>query len=477
MKYIFVGSKPIEDGEKHRFNVDLKSINPFDTTTTITSNHSIQTKTDFNISAVQSAKNVLISIIEGLNQKRFGFDTLSVVVNHIRNINEKYIRPTKSKLFIDSGGYSIIVGDVSPMNVTKFIECYNHYLLTEKDIYDYIFSLDIPIFLNNPEYNTVHHIENFNRISLTKSIEILQQYPELKEKFYFIYQFKVSGQYQIWKKLYDELNLSNYIQNWAIGGMVGMRGILRKDPGSTDINFSPFTAIAYKSFFDYINSTNFGVKNFNLHCLGIYIKYDRFQLTLLEKLFKEYLIPMMKEPNPNLTYDSVNYMRTAQLKVKSLNIFQRVENSIIYHDSIQVVPTELFQQVYGELYPLLEIEIENLKAGRNLNNIDSFTGLNVFSNIELDKFFDWIIDEYEIISLFFKCNDYEHFKRMLDPILITITAKWSFIFTSKLIKCIRENLRITYIFNYWWINKKDETSLNTLITEFIKKIGFPGGLT
>ncbi len=477
MEYVFVGGKPIEGKERHRFEVDLKSINPFDTLGSINSSHSIQTKTDFNIPSVNSAKNVLISIIDGLNQKNFGFNTLNVASNHIKTFKERYIDVVKAKLFIDSGGYSIIVGDVPPTSITKFIECYNHYLATERDVFDYIFSLDIPIFLGNPEYNTIYHIENFNRMSLSKSLELLQQYPELKEKFYFIYQFKLEGQYHIWKKLYDELSLGDYIQNWAVGGMVGMRGILRNDPNSKDISFSPFTAIVYKSLYDYVNSLAFSTYNFRLHCLGIYIKYDRFQLVLLEKLIEQYLIPLMKEPRPTLTYDSVNYMRTAQLKVKTLEIFDRVPESIIRHDDIQNVPEELFQKVYGDLFPLLIEELDNLKSGRNLSNIDAFTGLNVYSNVELDKFFHWVIDEYKLVEIFFTCKDFEQFKRYTEPVLITLQSKWPFVFTNKLITCIRENFRITYIFHYWWMKKKDPTTLNNLIFDFIKKIGFPGKLT
>lgn len=479
MDYVFVGGKPIATGDKHIFKTDLKTINPFDLSNVgqIIGTHSIKSKSDFNIIPVKYAKNSLISIIEGLNQKSFGYNTLNITINSIREFKRKYTDLTTSKLFIDSGGYSIIVGDVPPTSVTKFIECYNHYLLTEKDIFDYIFSLDIPIFLNNPEYNTIGHIENFNRLSLTSSLEILKNNPELQDKFYFIYQFKVDGQYQIWDKLYTELSLDKYIKNWAIGGMVGMRGILRNDPNSKDINFSPFTALAFKSLFDYMNSSGFGQSDFRLHCLGIYIKYDRFQLVLLEQLFTEYLRSLIKDPDPKLTYDSVNYMRTAQLKVKTLEIFNRQDDTIIRYDGIQNVPHDLLQKVYGTLYEEVLKELEALNIGQNLMNIDAFTGLNVYSNVEVDKFFHSIIKKYQIIDIFFNCRDYEHFKRLIDPILITFSTKWPYIFTSKLIKCIRENFRITYIFHYWMLKKKDKRTLDSLILDFIKKIGFPGGLS
>lgn len=478
MEYVFVGGKPIDNTEKHVFRINLKEMDPFNFSSPSQSDtgHSVKAKTDFNIVPVQYARNTLISIIDGLNQKSFGFNTLNSVINDIRIFKRRYTDACKADLFVDSGGYSIIVGDVPPTSVTKFIECYNHYLLTEKDVFDYIFSLDIPIFLNNPEYNTISHIENFNRLSLSSSLEILKSNPELQDKFYFIYQFKVAGQYPIWDKLYNELSLGKYIKNWAIGGMVGMRGILRNDPNSKDINFSPFTAIAFKSLFDYIHSVGLERSDFRLHCLGIYIKYDRFQLVLLEHLFKQYLMAYKSDPKPKLTYDSVNYMRTAQLKVKTLDVFNRQDDTLLHYKGIQKVPYDLLQKIYGPLYENVLKELEHLNAGQNLMNIDAFTGLNVYSNVEIDKFFDFIIKSYRIVDIFFDCRDFEHFKRLTEPILITLSTKWPVIFTPKLLRCIRENFRITYIFHYWITKKKDLTTLNSLILDFVKKIGFPGGL-
>lgn len=460
MEFVFVG-KSIESKDKVVIETDINN------------NTSITTKKmlDFSPFTINNSKNFLISIIDGLNQKNFGLDTLQCSINDIIFYKNKYSYCPGYKLFVDSGGYSIIVGDVKPGDIQKFIDCYTYYLETQMNIYDYIFSLDIPIFLDYPTYNTKNNILQLNNISLTKSLEVLNKYPQIKDKFYFIYQFKVKGQYEVWDKLYTDLELKNHIKCWGIGGMVGLRGILRNDPGSTDINFSPFTAIAFRSLYDYVNSLSPNL--FRLHMLGVYIKYDRFQIIILEKLFKYYL----QHNNILLTYDSINYFRTAELKIKNLEIFYIFGEDIIKFDKIWDVPLDVLRLVYtDDVYfsNMLE-ELERLKSSVNLLNIDTFVPLNVFSNLQVDKFFEMVINKYNIMELFLSAN-YDQFNKKLNLILLNLNSKYPFLFTSKLIKCISENLRITYIFHLWWIKDRTKQKLDGLVNDFINKINFPGAL-
>jgi len=460
MEFVFVG-KSIESKDKVVIETDTNN------------NVSILTKKvlDFSPLTINTTKNLLISIIDGLNQKNFGLDTLQSSIKDIIFYKNKYSSSPGYKLFIDSGGYSIIVGDVKPSDIQKFIDCYAYYLESQMEIYDYIFSLDIPIFLDYPTYNTKDNILQLNTISISKSLKILNKYPQLKNKFYFIYQFKVKGQYEIWDKLYSNLELKNHIKCWGIGGMVGLRGILRNNPDSNEINFSPFTALAFRSLYDYVNSIS--PELFRLHMLGVYIKYDRFQIIILEKLFKYYL----QHDNILLTYDSINYFRTAELKIKNLEIFYISGEDIIKFDKIWDVPLEVLKLVYTDdiFFSNMLEELERLKTSTNLLNIDTFVPLNVFSNLQIDKFFEMVINKYNIMDLFLSIN-YDQFNRKLNLILLNLNSKYPFLFTSKLIKCISENLRITYIFHLWWIKDRTKLKLDRLINDFINKINFPGEL-
>jgi hypothetical protein len=462
MEFVFVG-KSIESKDKLVIENDIYN------NQTITTEKMI----DFSPLTIHKAKNFLISIIDGLNQKNFGLNTLQYSIKDIIFFKNKYSNIPGYKLFIDSGGYSIIVGDVNPSDIPKFIDCYIYYLESQIDVYDYIFSLDIPVFLNYPTYNTKQNIYQLNKLSLSRSLQILNKYPDLKDKIYFIYQFKIKGQYEIWDKLYEELELKNYVKCWGIGGLVGMRGILRNDPNSNDINFSPFIALTFRCLYDYSHALNQDF--FKLHILGIYIKYDRFQIIILEKLFKLYL----QHNNVLLTYDSINYFRTAELKIKNLEIYTIIGEDIIKYNSILDVPMEVLKLVYTntdiDYLSNMLFELSRLKTSTNLLNIDTFVPLNVFSNLQIDKFFEMIINKYKIIELFSSQN-YEIFNRKLISILTHLNTKYSFLFTPKLVKCISENLRITYIFHLWWTKDRTKLKLDKLVNDFINKINFPGEL-
>jgi hypothetical protein len=108
---------------------------------------------------------------------------------------------------------------------------------------------------------------------------------------------------------YPELELNEIIKYRAIGGMVGLRAIKK-------IFYSPFTGISFRCLDGYIKAGNF-THDFRLHYLGINIDYDRFQIAFLEELFNRYLKGKSKAIH---TYDSINYSRTAQMKVKNLEI-------------------------------------------------------------------------------------------------------------------------------------------------------------
>src|SRR6056297_1923973 len=91
----------------------------------------------------------LFSLINGLSNKNFGFNTIDRVAIEVKRFyNDLY---PGEKLFVDSAGYSIIVGDIPSKFINPFMEAYNHFLENYcKTHCDYMFSLDIPIFLKEP---------------------------------------------------------------------------------------------------------------------------------------------------------------------------------------------------------------------------------------------------------------------------------------------------------------------------------------
>lgn len=428
MEYVFVGGKPPSGG-----------------------------KVDYTPPSINQSKNLLISLIEilsncaGKNIPRINsfYKGLECLNNNCNDFTS----------FIDSGGYSIIVGDVKGEDVSSFIYWYCESMKKGFECYDYIFSLDIPVFLNEPKYNTKESIEAFNRQSLTALLEVSKEIPEIWDKLYFIWQFKIKEQYDIWNKLYNELELNKVVKNRALGGMVGLRGV-------TQINFSPFIGPMYRCLLDYIENGDFSYP-FQLHNLGIYIQHDRFMLCFLEKLFNRYL----EREDTHITYDSVNYMRTAQLRSKELPIYtfrsgQKIE--IIPHLN---VTDDILREVYYKDHTFngIKAEIQNVLDNKNLNNIDAFTPLNVYSNVQLDKFFSAIIDRYNLVDAFYNNSG-------LRGPLHAMQSAHSNVFTSKRMQCIKENFLKAWEFHNWFMNQRTYDSLEPIMNKFIADIKFPAKL-
>ena len=235
----------------------------------------ISGKADYTTAIVGQVDICLFSLIGGMKQTRFGIDTLIGVAHDIEEFRARYLVPCGKRILIDSGGYSVIVGDVVERDISKFIGCYHEYQSKGREEYDFLMSLDIPLILENQDFNTAQNIYQYNLQSLAATRENLINCPELREKLFFVWQFKTKEHFAIWNRINTELDLNNYVKHRAIGGMVSLREIAQ-------INFSPFIAIAFRCFLDYETSPD-PSDEFRLHLLGINIRYDRFIIAFLEK--------------------------------------------------------------------------------------------------------------------------------------------------------------------------------------------------
>ena len=310
---------------------------------------------DYNYSAVVNSNNLLISMIDVLNSSSSASKSFTFFKS-LYQMHELYRNAgTKFNTFLDSGGYSIIVGDVKANQTREFIERYNTRIIEGKNIYDYVFSLDIPIFLSEPQFNTKDAIKQFNKESLIQTYNQAAKDEILRKKLYFVWHFKIKEQYDIWNELYEELKINNLIQNRAVGGMVGLRGI-------TQIDFSPFIAPMYRCLLDYINGDT--SVPFRFHALGVYIQHDRFFLCFLEKLFNWYLSKLNLNDNSHITYDSVNYMRTAQLRSRDLDIYHFNGYAIDIYRHIEC-PDDIYKDAYGINYTNALEEIDRIKNKQN----------------------------------------------------------------------------------------------------------------
>jgi hypothetical protein len=410
----------------------------------------------------RNVNNYLFSLIKGLRQGQFGFDTLHRVTEEIKEYRK--VLSGDRKFFIDSGGYSIIAGDVSPRDVSKFTECYNTFL--ERDApnnCDYIFSLDIPIFLKYPKNNNIKTIYEANFRSISNSVTILEKNPELYNKFIFVWQFKLLKQYNIWKQIYEETLADKNIKNFAIGGLVSLRGI-------TGIKFSPFIGMAFKNL-KLIYDKNLDYTSI-LHILGVYGLHDRVIMSFLHKLFNRYYLKDIL-CKVQITYDTVNYALSGLYKLKEQIMFVPEADGKYTcgyaHDLINKMHLVVDDK---EVLETICRDLNLVVAGKNVEETRMASLLNVITQSTIDKIIDEEIDKNNIIDLFLETSNFNSFKNKITPILMSLEKKYPLIFGNRTKKNLI-NFQYCFAFHQWWLNGQKEVELEKLMEKFIQLIRFP----
>ena len=410
----------------------------------------------------QYVDNYLFSLIIGLRQGEFGHNTVIRAAKYINKLRKQL--GTDKRLMIDSGGYSIIVGDVPFKNIKKCIECYNYYLETyaQSDC-DFMLSLDIPIFLNEPHNNTSDNIYKWNRESISLSKKILEQNELLYNKFIYVWHFKLLKQYNIWRKNYNEFFKDDKkIKHHAIGGLVSLRGI-------TNINFSPFIIPAFK-ILKLIYDRNVKEKSL-LHILGVYHKYDRFALMFMNKLFNEFCLKD-KNPQIELTFDTVNYTISGLYKIRDMPIIIE-KNNDFEHNSANKLEDNIHHLIDDiNVKQLIQNELELIKNNKSLDNPKLFSLLMVVFNQLADKIMLKMIEDENLIDLFVNSKNPNNFINTFTNIFTKWENKYPFVLRG-LKNNLTENFRWLKSGYQLWEMDVDESKWDSAVIKFAQRINFP----
>jgi len=424
------------------------------------------TGANYNHAIMAQSSLCLYSIIEGMRQKNFNTDTLRAALESIKDYNAIYVRPYGGEVYIDSGGYSIIKGDIYPEAIPRFVQCYNAMLRLESGSFNRIFSLDIPWSKGFPEMNTRQKIMDFNDYSLATGRRILSDYPEALERYSFVWHFKMKAQYEIWNHLYEKYDLNNLIRHRAIGGMVALRG-------ATGISFSPFIGMAYRCLLDYLDARRFD-QDCTLHLLGMYLAQDRFEMAILDGLFARYL---EGEANAVITYDSINPIQATR-EGKDIPLFEFRGTGLRVYPNLVDAPARIIEHVYRDkgLIRFVQEEISRRLGGDRLQNASSFGPLNIFSHRQVDQYFEYVVTAYNLAEVFFEKWSLTTVNAYFEKVLDEIARECPELFTKHLRKAILENVAITYQFHRWFIDDRSRDGLDRLILSNIRRIKFPGDL-
>jgi len=413
---------------------------------------------DYELATLNVTKKLLISLIHGLGKKSFGFDTAKEIALDIQNYVQS--KPINFDLYIDSGGYSIIKGDVPFNNTHKFIESYHQYLETHHEDFNYIFSLDIPLWGSQDEKNTIENLYKFNQISLSYSCDLLKKYNQaLIDKFLFVWHFKILDQFETWNKIYDELQLNSYVKNRAIGGLVGLRGDL------THIDFSIFIPMAFRCFYDHLDGP-YAKNVFKLHFLGINLPQDRFAIALLEKLFQQYL----DDPDLiDLTYDSISYTIKAFQNVRDPKTYDFHNNQLIQYKSVHRLPDHIVDKVYytPELKDGFFDAKELLIQGENLTDTSVVMPLSTYSNVMLDKYMIHLVQKYQFIDIITSTTFKTKAMKQANNALIELKNNEPHNFSDNFFKEVENDFDIIFDLHQLYDQGRDRKTLDDFIRETV----------
>lgn len=277
-----------------------------------------------------------------------------------KEIKKKY---GNKKLFIDSGGFQIIVGYINQSRVKEYIDSYHFILNKYSNDIDYIFSLDIM----NKGWNR-NTLIKLNDYSMDSSIKLIQKKPELKDKQLFIVHTRTLPVFELWKELMTKHEIYKYYERYSFGGLVG----LKKETNAKFSHFVPFT------FWLIQQVLNNKGKIKHIHMLGQSSRLAIFTSIILEKIFKEKF-----NLNIEITMDSSELMRFTKIDQK-LPILTKINNEYILINETNQIP-EAIQKMN-----LNEKEKELAKIGKIDNELFiELVSQNIYYSIELGhKLFD-----------------------------------------------------------------------------------------
>jgi hypothetical protein len=390
--------------------------------------------------------------------------------------DDTVIKPNNSLITIDSGGYSIIKGDIPFDEIGPFEDYFIHILEEERDRYDMIFTLDIPFGANDLRLQNGTIIDALNFRSLKRTFEVSKRYSKIRDKLFYVYHFKTERQYKIWQKHYQDMNIGEQITHRAVGGLVGLKGDARW------VKFTPFTIMLFKCLYDYLDA-GFEVPVLKLHVLGVYIPRERFVIALVEKIFNQFLQDEGINTKVVFTYDSIHISLESVNYPKTMH-FWSYENQKLDWNRYHSVPQHVLDRVYGKKdASFVQSEIQLLYTGQKRTDTSALVPLAIDSAIQLDQFLMNVVDKHDVINRLDIPNYVDPKKKSsVDPkvedlakeLVSTYQKFGGELFTeTKLLK----DLKYIQSFTAWLFHSQDGNKLEEIIRATITAIDYPYYLT
>lgn len=207
----------------------------------------------------------------------------------------------------------------------------------------------------------------------------------------------------------------------------------------------------------------------------MYAPSDRFHIAFLEKLFQSYLSGVADVVT---SYDSINPIHTVRMNA-DVPLYTISGGKFMKYSSLLDAPEEVLRSVAvdDEHVQMILLEMDRRRNGIRLENSAAFSPLNVYSNLQLDKFFDMIIDKYDLTDEVDKATSPTNLNGRLARIFDDIDKNYPKAFSPYMKKTIFLTLERTWYWHKWFTDKRDEATLDLYMDQIISDIGFPAHLS
>ncbi len=160
----------------------------------------------------------LVSIANTTTSKSWNLYTVDRDVGNILKDHVNIPEFKDSKIFLDSGGYQMVVGYIQNNRFNEYIQVYHFILEKYRNDYDFIFSLDV----NKPgAFN--EGMKEYNDSSIDMSISSMKKYPIIREKQIFIIQAITPEVLLDWYNLMEDHDIVNEYKHFSFGGLTGAK--------------------------------------------------------------------------------------------------------------------------------------------------------------------------------------------------------------------------------------------------------------
>lgn len=365
-------------------------------------------------SVLKHTGDVLISLQSMYGNGEFNQTKVRVFHDKLQALKNRYANQNV-RIWIDSGGYSFIKGDINPKYVDQISEMYNLFLVESRNTYHRIFSLDLPFNKKYEAFNDVDNVQNVNLKLTRHSMDAIKASPNLREKFIFVSHARSKEIFQAWCDIYEKNNVGAYIQNRAIGGLVGVRA------GTRNV-MSPFLAATFKELTDYLNAPSTeSPGRFSLHFLGINSIADRFLVAVLEGLFKSY--DFLRPFDVDFSYDNSRFSEEARKGHRKNDAYilgQRL--GLYYVPGYSNIANSSLASVFDEgTLKHAQDNFERWNQGQSVDGVAIFEPLNVHSQTEIDNILMAATRKHDLVDAFYHVHSERSFAKYVDAYLSAIS--------------------------------------------------------